>query len=317
MTYLELAAGVVYLLMGGDLLVRGAVALARRFNVSQTVVAITVVAMGTSLPELVVAVEAAFAGYPGLVLGNVVGSNIANVLLVGGTAAIVYPLVTHDKSLPRDAVIMVAGSLLFAVACLTGTVGRGWGVVLLLAVVAASIPTVRDAARHQRGVGGEIPLDWVLGLPTARRFIALFIVLGLIGLPLGAAMVVESAVTIARDLGISDALVGLTIVAVSTSLPELATAVVAAWQKRSDLIIGTILGSNLFNVLGIMGVAAIVSPTGMEVPPTFVALDIPVMIVAALALSAFAWLRRPVGRLPGVLFTVAYGVYIAVVATRV
>ena len=198
MTYLTLAAGVVYLLMGADLLVRGAVALARRARVSETVVALTVVAFGTSLPELVVAVEAALLGYPGIVLGNVVGSNIANVMLVVGLAAVIWPLSSQEASSRRDAGIMVGGSVLFAAACVTGQVHWGWGLVLLGAMVAASIPSVRDAARAQRTTAGSTPLDSVLGLPTQRRFIWLFIVLGLVGLPMGAQMVVESAVAIGQ-----------------------------------------------------------------------------------------------------------------------
>ena len=313
MTYLTLAAGVVYLLMGADLLVRGAVALARRARVSETVVALTVVAFGTSLPELVVAVEAALLGYPGIVLGNVVGSNIANVMLVVGLAAVIWPLSSQEASSRRDAGIMVGGSILFAAACVTGQVHWGWALVLLGAMVAASIPSVRDAARAQRTTAGSTPLDSVLGLPTQRRFIWLFIVLGLIGLPMGAQMVVESAVAIGQAWGISEEVVGLTVVAVSTSLPELATAVVAAWQHRSEVIIGTVLGSNVFNALGIMAAAALVSPAPIEVPGAFLKMDIPVMLLAALILAAFAWARRPIRRPHGILLTAGYLVYLGTV----
>lgn len=309
MTYLELAAGLIYLLMGGDLLVRGAVALARRANISPMVVALTVVAFGTSLPELVVAIRAALTGHPGIVLGNVVGSNIANVMLVGGAAAVVYPLPSGGLNVRRDSAIMIVVSFLFLGVCILGDLNRLVGATLLVGLAVVLSITARDARSDRRS---EIttPIEWVLGLPSQRRMITLFIVAGAVGLPLGADMVVEAAVDIASQLGISDTVVGLTIVAIGTSLPELATTIVAAWQRRTQVAIGTMIGSNVFNLLGIMAAAALVSPAAIAVPRKFLFIDLPVMLSAALILTVFVWLKRPIGRAPGLVLVTGYALYI-------
>lgn len=308
---LQLAGGFIYLLMGADLLVRGAVGLARRANVPPIVVALTLVALGTSLPELVVSVQAAFQGYPGIVLGNVVGSNIANVLLVAGVSAIVYPLAFPGGSVRRDALVMVFASVLFYGLCLAEVLNRPVGAVFLLALVAYMVPTVKDAARSAQDAGPRAPLEMVLGLPTRRPVIILFLISGVIGLPVGSRLVVDSAVVIAGNLGISDAVVGVTIIAFSTSLPELATTIVAALRRETEVALGTLVGSNIFNILGIIGISALVAPEGIPVPAGFAFLDLPFMLASALAVSAFIWLRRPVGRTAGIVLATAYLVYVA------
>lgn len=311
MAYLELLAGLIYLLMGGDLLVRGAVALARRARLPPVVIALSIVALGTSLPELVVTVQAVLNGHPGIAIGNVVGSNIANVSLVVGVPAIFYPLTTTDDETRRDAAIMVVVSLLFLVACLIGDLGRPAGLVLLAGLVAWLGYTARETVRTQRERKRQAPLEFVLGLPTKGWMIALFILAGAIGLPLGARMLVEAAVEIAARLGVSDAVVGLTIVAVGTSLPELATCAVAAVQHQAEMVLGTAVGSNIFNILAIMGAAAAISPSPIPVPPAFLTLDLPVMLVAALLLAALVWRGRPVARTAGVVLLTGYGLYLA------
>ena len=307
-----LIGGFIYLLFGAELLVRGAVALARRANVPPIVVALTIVALGTSLPELGVSVQAVFTGYPGIVLGNVVGSNIANVFLVAGVSAIVFPLAYPGDSVRRDSAIMIGVSVLFILLCLKDALSRPAGAVLLFGLVLVLIPTLRDVAQAHRDADGKPPPVSVLGLPSQLRFISLFIILGIIGLPLGAHLVVRGTVQIALGLGVSETVVGLSIIAFATSLPELATTAVAAYRRETEVAIGTIIGSNVFNLLAIMGVAALASSRPIEVPPSFQFLDLPVMLAAALVITAFVWLKKPVGRKAGIAFTTVYVTYIAV-----
>lgn len=274
--------------------------------------ALTLVALGTSLPELVVTLQAAFTGYPGIALGNVVGSNIANVLLVGGAAAAIYPLAYGGESVRRDSLLMVLATLFFVALCLMDLLNRGTGLLLLAGLAVVLVPSARDAARAHREAQGGAPLVAVLGLPTHRRMILLFLAAGVVGLPVGAWLVVEASVDIALRLGMTETAVGLTIIAFGTSLPEVATTIMAAFKKETEVAMGTIVGSNLFNILGIMGVTALVTPLPIHVPDSFAALDLPVMLGAALALAFFALLRRPIGRTAGILLSGAYIAYIVV-----
>lgn len=294
---------------GADLLVRGAVALARRARVPQVIVAFTVVALGTSLPEFIVAIQALVSDYPGILLGNVVGSNVANVLLIGGLTAAVYPVVPGDDAVRRDAAVMVAVSVLFAALSLWAGLGRPAGVTLVLGLGIVLYLAIRDALRAKRSAG-DAPIEWVLGLPTTGRLIAVFLAAGVVGLPLGARLVVDAAVEIATGLGVTETVVGLTIVAFSTSLPELATTLVAAYRKRTEVVLGTVVGSNVFNIVAIMGISALLSPNPIPVPPRFAVLDLPLLVATAFVLGFFVWTRRPIGRLAGALMTAAYVVYV-------
>jgi cation:H+ antiporter len=310
LTISSLIGGFIYLLGGADLLVRGAVALARRARVPPIIVALTVVALGTSLPELVVSVHAAVTGYPGIALGNAVGSNIANVLLVGGGAAIIYPLANPGGSIRRDTAMMMIASVVFLLFCLTGNLNRTAGVIFLLGLLAVMVPTVQDGVRAHYESAGKAPMEIVLGLPAHRPVIFLFIFTGLAFLPIGARMVVASAVEIAGRVGISETVVGLTVIAFSTSLPELATTVVAARRKETEVAIGTLVGSNTFNILAIMGVAGILAPNGISVPSLFPVLDLPVMLAASLFITILAWTGRPLGRKAGIILSVGYVAYV-------
>lgn len=310
LSVLSLIGGFIYLLMGADLLVRGAVALARRARVPPIVVALTVVALGTSLPELVVSLHAALTGYPALALGNVVGSNIANVLLVGGGAAIIYPLAYPGGSIRRDTAVMMAASVLFLFFCVVGGLDRGAGIILLIGLLVVMVPTVQDGVRAHYESEGKAPMEIVLGLPAHRPVILLFIVAGLIGLPVGARLVVDAAVEIALGAGLSEAVVGLTIIAFSTSLPELATTAVAARRKETDVALGTLVGSNIFNILAIMGAAALFAPDRIAVPRLFLFLDLPVMMAAALFITVLAWMGRPLGRRAGIVLSAGYLAYV-------
>ena len=306
--------GFIYLLMGADLLVRGAVALARRARVPPLVVALTVVALGTSLPELVVAVQAALAGHPGIVLGNVVGSNVANVLVVAGAAAALHPLAPGGRSVGRDALVMILSSLLFIGLGAFGGVDRLDGAFLLLGLAGALTLIVRDALRERKVIA--VPIEWTLGLPHRGGLIALFLVAGALGLPVGARLAVEAAVDIALGLGLTETVVGLTIIAFSTSLPELATAVVAARRHDTDLVLGTVVGSNTLNLLAIMGVSALLSPARIPFPREVVVVDLPLMLGAALVIALFVWRGRTVGRIAGTLLVLGYVGYAVALFVR-
>lgn len=296
---------------------RGAVALARRLDVPPVVVAATVVGFGTSLPEMVVSVQATVAGYPNLILGNVVGSNIANVLLVGGASALVYPLLHDDREVRRNVLIMGASLLAFAGIATTGSVETWAGWLMLGSFVTIMAATAGSTIRARKDADPSTPLDWVLGIPSSLGLIAVFIVAGIVMLPLGADLLVDSAVTIADRFQVPEAVIGLTILAVGTSLPELTTTVLAAFEERSDVAIGTIVGSNTFNILAIMGLTASISPGAIPVSQRMLWLDVPVMLVTSGALGFFAWRVRPVGRVGGLVMLATYVAYLATLAVFV
>jgi cation:H+ antiporter len=225
-------------------------------------------------------------------------------------AAVVFPLAYPGGSIRRDSLVMIVCTLAFFALCLTDGLNRVGGAGLLLGLLVVMIPTVREAARAHYGSAGMAPLEAVLGLPRHRPVIFLYIGAGLLGLPVGARLVVDSAVEIAVAIGMSETVVGLTIIAFSTSLPEMATTVVAAYRKETEVAMGTLVGSNIFNLLAIMGVASLVAPSTIPIPPLFPYLDLPVMVVAALAIAIFAWLKRPMGRKAGLLLFAAYLAYL-------
>jgi cation:H+ antiporter len=298
--------------MGADLLVRGSVALARKTRVSSAAVAATVIGFGTSLPELVVSVQATLTGHAGLILGNVVGSNTANILLVGGVSAVLFPIVYPEGRGRKDTTIMMVAAIGFTAVCALGTLGRPVGLALLLGFFAVMTLTAGETIQDQMKSDTTVPLEWVLGLPSSAGMIAFFVVLGLAMLPLGAYLLVDSAVEIAEAFGVSEPVIGLTVVAVGTSMPELATSALAALEKRPDVAIGTIVGSNTFNVLVIMGVSAVLSSTPISVSTRFLFLDLPTMLAASTVLVAYAWSRREMGRVAGIAMTTGYVAYIAV-----
>lgn len=291
-------------------MVRGAVAMARRARVPALIVGLTVVSLGTSLPELVVSIQAVLAGYPGMAIGNVVGSNIANVLLVAGVPAIAYPLACDLSFERRNASIMLGASVIFVVLCLVGDLGRVAGVILVSGMTVVTAYTVWTARRARREIEAASPMEWVLGLPNRTWMIGLFLGVGVVGLPVGARLMVGAAVEVAAELGVSDAFVGLTIVAVGTSLPELATILVAVVRRETEVAVGTVTGSCVFNILAIMGVAALVSRSPIPVPSGFATLDLPVMLGAAFALAFLVWHRRSIGRAAGITFVAGYCAYL-------
>lgn len=305
--------GLAILLITGDLLVRGAVGFAAALRIPALVVSLTIVAFGTSAPELVVSVHAVMTGNDGIALGNIIGSNIANIFLVLGLPAIIYPMSAHVLGLRRHAVIMLAATAAFAgAAYTTGHIDTRIGGGLFVGII---VYVVYMWIRASSGKAVEPVLDEVEEYQEATGVnikTILFLAAGLIGLPLGAHFLVSNGSSLASDLGVREEVIGLTIIAFGTSLPELATVVAAALHKKSDVAIGGIVGSNIFNILAVGGAA------GLSGTATFdnasLRIDIPVMIVAAIILAVLVVTRRDIGRFTGLLFFGAYVGFIIALA---
>ena len=314
MDFLLIIVGLVLLLGAGDALVRGAVALSLRLGVPAIIVGATVVAFGTSAPELLISVQAALEGSPGIALGNVVGSNIANVWLVLGIPALISPIAGCGKDAHRNLWFMLAATAIFTALIMPGTI-LWWGGLVLLSTTALM---VADSVRHSLSArtNGEAAEDLAeleaVDPHMARWKIAALIGVGLIGLPLGAQFLIDGARGVAEAFGVSETVIGLTIVAVGTSLPELATSVMAALRQQADVAIGNVVGSNIFNLTFIIGSAAMVGP--MAVPGELLSRDIWVMIAATLTLVPFVLLGRRICRLTGSVYVLLYAGYIAALA---
>ena len=314
---LQIAGGILYLLMGGDLLVRGAMALSRRTRFSPMVIGLTVVAFGTSAPELVVTLSAALGSYPEIASANVVGSNIANVLLVMALPALIYPLAFDQGSARSHSVFMLLVSALFFLLCLDGRLSRADGLILLAGLVlflALQAGTKLDAEKEP--VAPTL-LPFVLGLPVRRWSLTLVIVVGAVMLPLGASLLLDGAVGFGEIVGLSNEVIGLTLIALSTSLPELATTLVAVYKRQSALAVGNVIGSNILNLLGIMGVASTVSPRELSVPAQFMTFDLPLMVTAALIVTVLAFRRGKVDKRLGGLMLGMYVMYTYLLFTAV
>ncbi|MGE0484595.1 MAG: calcium/sodium antiporter [Gammaproteobacteria bacterium] len=298
--------GLVLLYFGGEWLVRGAAALAARTGISPLAIGLTVVAFGTSAPELVVSLQAALGGASDIAVGNVVGSNIANIGLILGIAALIRPLEVHVNVLRIDSPLMLAASVLMVALLVDGTVGRGDGLVLGLALLAYIGFTLWQSRRET----AENQAEFAAGIPADHGSMAHHLLLvgaGLAALVGGGKALVGAAVAIATALGVSQAVIGLTIVAVGTSLPELAASIVAALRGQGDIALGNVIGSNLFNILGILGVTAMVSP----LPRGEVGWDtLGVMLLFALAVWPLALTGQRLVRGEGAALIGAYGAYI-------
>jgi cation:H+ antiporter len=305
-------AGVILLPVGSNLLVSGAVALSERLGVSPLVVALTVVAFGTSLPELVVCVQAALAGSPGIAVGNVVGSNIANILLILGAAAILKPIVCDPKAVLRDSLIMLAVTLLFVILALAGIIPRWQGGMMLGLLVAYVLMAYwRESSGKDPAEGHLAEVEEFEGLKNRPWSVIVgAIVLGLVGVVAGANLLVSGAVDIARVLGVSEEVIGLTMVALGTSLPELAVAVAAAYKGHSDVALGNVIGSNIFNILAILGTTALVVP--VEIPAQILRFDLWAMTAITVLLLPVMLSGRRIGRIEAGLFLAAYGGYTAI-----
>ena len=318
--WLPLIGGLVLLVAGGELLVRGAVQIATSLGVSPLVIGLTLVGFGTSTPELVTSVQAALADAPGIAYGNIVGSNIANILLIVGVAALISPMVVNSVALKRDGAVMLAVAIVFSVVAFAMPLGSIVGLIF----IAALIVYVYHAFRQEKAsapAGHGAVYDKSLALqetdaalvppatPQKSLLISALIALaGLVLVVIGGRFLVDGAVSLARGFGISETVIGLTIVAVGTSMPEFVTSVVAGIRKQGDVAFGNIVGSNIYNILGIGGFTALIAPG--SVPAEIVSFDNLVMIVVSLALVAFAWTGLRIARWEGAALLAGYVAYV-------
>jgi cation:H+ antiporter len=323
MTYLLIIGGLVLLFIGGEALVRGSVSVARKLNISELVIGLTLVGFGTSMPELVTSLQAINQDAVGIAVGNVVGSNIANILLVLAIAIVIAPIAVHPNAIARDGVVMIGATLLLCALIWFDQFSRLTGLLLiglLVAYVLFSLNADRKAssapAELHQAEGESVTADYGVGLGIVIALV------GLVGVILGANLLVSGAVVLARQFGISETVIGLTIVAVGTSLPELATSVVAAYRRRADVALGNIIGSNIFNILGILGVAALMHPFSVrgdisaeamagDQPVSIISsTDVGALILAALLLMLFAMTGRKLARWEGMVLLLGYAVYL-------
>ena len=306
--YLQLILGFALLVAGGEALVRGAVSVAVRFGVSPLLIGLTLVGFGTSTPELVTSLQAAFDGFPGISIGNVVGSNIANILLILGVAAVIMPMAIDPVPFRRDGAALAITTALATGLIIYGSLDRWMGSVLIFALLVYLVVAYRS---DRQTVAADGPQDDAEGAAAPGSvWLALGLALGGIAVTiLGARLTVDAAVAFALLWGMSETIVGLTVVAVGTSLPELVTSVMAALRRQSGIAFGNVIGSNIYNILGILGITALVRP--IPIPPQIAQLDVWVMLVATLALiiAVVAW--RQIGRWTGLVFLGGYAAYTA------
>lgn len=309
MAYLEVLLGLVILIFAGDFLVRGAVALAKKMGVPTLVIGLTIVAFGTSAPELVVAIDAVLIGAPTLALGNVIGSNIANVLLVIGLPALIYPISCASPRMTRNLMIMLAATVIFIFMGIAsqGAYTAPQGFILLGLLTLFLVYSALRAKAHPEAVEPLEELDGICETPQSYGFSAMLVIGGVIGLGFGADMLVKGAVVIAREWAISEEVIGLTLVAIGTSLPELVTALVAAFRRHHDVAVGNVIGSNLFNLLAVIGAASIFGD--IPIPDSFMRVDMWVMLAASIALLPYCHYKQSVGRYSGIGFLLAYSFY--------
>ena len=301
MDYVYLVAGLIGLFFGGEALVRGSVGIARRLAIPPLLIGLTVVGFGTSTPELLVSVDAAWRGVPDIALGNIIGSNIANILLIVGLTALVWPITVMGATLRRDTLVMVAAAVALLPIFALGFMGRLSGIILVAGLVGYLVWAYRTP-------GEAAAEDDTLPAPSSTLNSVLWVIGGLVVLMVGARFLVDGSVNIARGFGVSEAFIGLTIVAVGTSLPELATSLIAAFRRQSEIAIGNIVGSNIFNVLGILGITAVITP--IPVADRFLSFDLPVMIAVSLVLMALLLTRPQIGRWMGVALLAGYLAYV-------
>ena len=299
-----LLLGLVLLAVGGDVLVRGAVATATRLGVSPLLIGLTLVGFGTSTPELVTSLEAALRGAPGIAVGNVVGSNIANILLILGVAAVIAPFAV-GAAFRRDGTAVVLSAVLLVAVCLLGRIGPVIGGAFLALLLAYLVLSVRQDRAAGAGAATAPPERKPMPVPLALLLVAG----GIAATILGARWLVEGAVRLAAGLGVSETVIGLTIVAVGTSLPELVTSVTAALRRQGDIAFGNVLGSNVFNVLFILGATALVRP--IDVPASIARVDVWVVLAASLGLALVARTGWRVTRAEGAGLLAAYLAYLA------
>lgn len=320
MTILLLLAGLVLLILGAEALVRGASRLAAAAGITPLIVGLTVVAFGTSAPELAVSTGSALAGQAGIAVGNVVGSNIFNVLFILGLSALIVPLTVSAQLIRLDVPIMIGCSVALLGLGLDGRLSRPEGALLFGALLTYTALLINQGRRQtaagrtadsQAGVGPARPVSWPAN--------AALVVGGLGLLVLGSQWLVGSAVAIAQALGVSELVVGLTVVAAGTSMPEVVTSLVAAVRGERDIAVGNVVGSNVFNLLGVLGLSSLVAPAGLEVSAASLHFDLPIMVAVAFACLPIFFTGHVIARWEGALFLayyLAYTLYLILAATQ-
>ena len=313
LTLILFVLGAALLIVGAELLVRGASELAGALGISPLVVGLTVVAFGTSSPEAAVSVGSALGGQADIALGNVVGSNIFNVLFILGLSALVAPLMVSRRLVRLDAPLMVGVSALLLFLALDGSIGRLEGLLLFGGVVAYTLFAVWESRREgAEAVGGEDHEQEEYGNGGGSRRVAVqigLVVVGLGMLVLGSRWLVDGAVAVASAIGISELIIGLTVVSAGTSLPEVATSVLAVLRGQREMAVGNVVGSCLFNVLAVLGLTGLVAPDGIDVAPAAISFDIPVMIATAVACLPIFFTGHRINRWEGLLFLGYYAAY--------
>jgi cation:H+ antiporter len=296
--YLTLALSFFGLFLGGDRLVKGASGLALRFGVAPMIIGLTIVGFGTSTPELLVSLTAAFGGQPGIAIGNVIGSNIANILLILGIAAVIAAITVAFADIRQDLLWMTGAVLILPLLFRSGTFGLVEGLLMVSALGVYLVISLRGP--------NQSPDDLPEGYSLVRS--GALVLLGLCAVVLGAHFLAQSATIIARDFGISEAMIALSIVAIGTSLPELATTVMAVIRGQRDIAVGHVIGSNIFNVLGILGITALLTPVPLA--PRFLSVDTPLLIAVTIAVVALLWASGKIGRTTGIVMLAGYAAYI-------
>ena len=307
-----LIAGLLLLIVGAEALVRGASKMAAAFGIPPLVIGLTVVALGTSSPELAVGVSSALQGNADIALGNVIGSNIFNILVIIGLSAIITPLVVAQRLVRWDVPLVIGLSVLMFIVGLSGAISQMEGVLLFLGLIAYVVFSVRQGRKESAAVQDEYAKEYgperLAGAGAWALNIGL-VVGGLAMLIVGSNWLVDSASTVARAFGVSELIIGLTIVAIGTSAPEIATSVTAAVRGERDIAVGNAIGSNIFNILGVLGISAALAPNGIAVPRSALAFDIPVMIAVAVAALPVFFTGYSISRVEGAIFLAYYAAY--------
>lgn len=309
LAFLHIIGGLALLVFGGDTLVKGAVGIAKKLGISAAVIGLTVVAFGTSLPEMIVSIKAAYTNHGDIAVGNVIGSNITNILLVIGATSLIYPVATQKQMARRDGTIMLLISLLAYGLARDGMFGPVEGMILFTALILYTVHAIYDARKQ------NFDPQWIeeveeeteaitLSLPRS----ALFCLIGLALLMLGSDILIDGAVAVAKLLGLSEAVIGVTVVAIGTSAPELFASAMAAFRRHADIALGNIVGSNIFNLSSVIGAAAIVAP--LPVAAQFLRVDFPVMLGVTILFFVAMLARKRISRIEGAVMLAGFAAYI-------